>query len=86
MSRALWHCIWDDSALFMVTSAHTYRQRIERAFAAELLAPAEGIAELLKSRPDSATQDEIETIARRFGVSSMVIDHQVRNRLLPAGI
>ncbi len=85
LSRALWHCIWDASAVFMVTSAHTYRQRIERAFAAELLAPADGIATLLKSGPASASQAEMEEVARHFDVSSMVIDHQVRNRLLVAG-
>jgi hypothetical protein len=84
LSRALWHCIWDDSPTFMVTSAHTYPQRVERAFAAELLAPADGIASLLESPPDVATQDELEQIAKHFRVSSLVIDHQVRNRLLAA--
>lgn len=84
LSRALWHCIWDDSPTFMVTSAHTYPQRVERAFAAELLAPADGIASLLESPPDVVTQDELEQIAKHFHVSSLVIDHQVRNRLLAA--
>ncbi len=82
LSRALWHSIWDSSPTFVVSSAHTYRQRVERAFAAELLAPADGIAEILESSPAAATQDELEKVARHFGVSSMVIDHQVRNRLL----
>jgi hypothetical protein len=65
-----------------LTSAHTYRQRVERAFAADLLAPADGIAEILESPPAAATQDELEKVAGHFGVSSMVIDDQVRNRLL----
>lgn len=82
LSRALWHYIWDDSPLFVVTAAHTHRQRIERAFAAELLAPAEGIAQLLESRPEAASQEELEQIAHRYGVSSMVIEHQVRNHLI----
>jgi len=63
LSRALWHYLWDDSPLFMVTAAHTYRQRVERAFAAELLAPAEGIAQLLESPPEAASQEELEQIA-----------------------
>lgn len=82
MSRALWHYLWDDSPLFMVTAAHTYRQRVERAFAAELLAPAEGIAQLLESPPEAASQEELEQIAQRYGVSSMVIEHQPRNHLI----
>jgi Zn-dependent peptidase ImmA (M78 family) len=82
LSRALWHYIWDDSSLFMVTTAHTYRQRVERAFAAELLAPAEGIAELLESPPEAASLEELEQIAQRYGVSSMVIEHQLRNHLI----
>jgi hypothetical protein len=84
LSRALWHSIWDDSPLFIITTAHTYRQRVERAFAAELLAPAEGIAELLESPPEAASQEELEQVAQRFGVSSMVVEHQVRNHLIAA--
>ena len=82
LSRALWHRIWDDSPLFVVTTAHTSRQQIERAFAAELLAPAEGIAQLLESPPEAASQEELEQIAQRYGVSSMVIEHQLRNHLI----
>jgi len=82
LSRALWHYIWDDAPLFMVTAAHTYRQRVERAFAAELLAPAEGIAQFLESPPEAASQEELEQIAQRYGVSSMVIEHQLRNHLI----
>ncbi len=82
LARALWHRIWDDSPLFVVTTAHTLRQRVERAFAAELLAPADGIAQLLESPPEAASQEEVEQIAQRYGVSSMVIEHQLRNHLI----
>lgn len=82
LSRALWHYIWDDSPVFVVTSAHTHRQRVERAFAAELLAPAEGIAQLLESPPEAASQEEVEQIAQRFGVSSIVIERQLQNQLI----
>lgn len=84
LARALWHYVWDDSPWFLVTAAYTLRQRVERAFAAELLAPAEGIAELLESPPEATSQEEIEQIAQRYGVSSMVIEHQLRNHLIAA--
>lgn len=82
LSRALWHCIWDDASIFAVTAAHTQRQSAERAFAAELLAPAEGIASLLESPPEVATDEELEQIAEHFGVSPMVVGYQVRNQLI----
>lgn len=82
LARALWHYVWSDSPLFLVTTAYTLRQRVERAFAAELLAPAKGIAELLESPPEAASQEEVEQIAQRYGVSSMVIEHQLRNHLI----
>jgi hypothetical protein len=82
MARALWRCIWDDAPVFAVTSAYTYRQAVERAFAAELLAPAEGIARLLDSLPEAASDEELEQIAEHFAVSPVVIEHQVTNQLL----
>jgi Zn-dependent peptidase ImmA (M78 family) len=79
----LWHCLWDEAPVFAVTSAHTHRQAIERAFAAELLAPADGILDLLQSPPEAASDEELEQIADHYGVSSMVIGHQLRNQLIP---
>jgi hypothetical protein len=84
LSRALWHSIWDDSSSFIVTTAHTHRQQVERSFAAELLAPAAGIAALLESPPEAASQEELDQVAQRFGVSSLVVEHQVRNHLIAA--
>jgi hypothetical protein len=82
MARALWGTIWDEAPVFAVTSAYTYRQAVERAFAAELLAPAQGIARLLNSPPEEATDEELERIADHFGVSPLVVEHQVANQLL----
>ncbi|MBV9382128.1 MAG: ImmA/IrrE family metallo-endopeptidase [Streptosporangiaceae bacterium] len=82
LARCLWHFIWDDDPYFLVTSAYTDRQKIERAFAAELLAPAEGIAELLPGEPQEASQEELDEVAQHYGVSSMVVSHQVRNQLM----
>lgn len=55
--------------------------RAARAFAAELLAPAEGIARLLgeESDPDERT---FELIADHFGASPIVVAHQYHNQIL----
>jgi hypothetical protein len=52
----------------------TYRQQLGRAFAAEFLAPVKPVLEL------DAKGEPIEEIAARFGVSDMVISHQIENR------
>lgn len=82
LSRALWRYLWEREPLFLVTSTYTDRQKVERAFAAELLAPARGIAELLQGQPETAPQEDVDQIAEHFGVSSMVIQHQLQNQLL----
>lgn len=85
LARALWHYLWgDENALFLVTTAYTDRQKIERAFAAELLAPADGIAQLLETEPEAASSEDIEQVAQHFRVSPTVIQHQVQNQLLSA--
>jgi Zn-dependent peptidase ImmA (M78 family) len=85
LARALWHYLWgEENALFVVTTAYTDRQKVERAFAAELLAPAEGIAQLLETEPNTASLEELEQVAQRFNVSPMIIHHQLQNQLLSA--
>lgn len=51
-----------------------------RAFAAEFLAPAEGIRRMLETlgREDDTT---VETIARQFGVSPLVVSRQLDNQV-----
>jgi Zn-dependent peptidase ImmA (M78 family) len=60
----------------LVKSASDPQQR-NRAFAAEFLAPASG----LRQRVSGAQLDpeEVEALARDFGVSSLVIKHQLEN-------
>jgi hypothetical protein len=82
-ARALWHFLYDPLGSFLVTAAHTDRQKAERAFAAELLAPAEGIAELLDLEAGQFATDDLDAVAERFGVSSQLVRHQVDNQLLP---
>lgn len=55
-----------------MTTAYTERQKVERAFAAELLSVS----------PEIAIQDDLDGIAAHFQVSPMVIKHQLDNQLL----
>lgn len=85
LARALWHYLWgEDGGLFLVTTSYTDRQKVERAFAAELLAPAEGIAQILDLSPESASTEDIEQVAEHFKVSTFVVEHQLKNQLLSA--
>jgi hypothetical protein len=52
----------------------TYRQMLGRAFAAEFLAPARAVLDM------DARGEPIDEIAANFGVSDMVISHQIENR------
>jgi hypothetical protein len=82
LARALWHMTVRRDPLFLVTAAYTEQQRIERAFAAELLAPAEGINRMLAARADD---EDLTGIAAEFRVSPMVIYHQVTNQIGQTG-
>jgi hypothetical protein len=65
---------------FVLSAARGYEERVARAFAAELLAPAEGIRQVLAGlgRHDDVA---LETVARRFHVSPLVVRHQYDNQL-----
>jgi hypothetical protein len=84
LARSMWHFIWEDGTYFLVTGAYTDRLKTERAFAAELLAPAAGIAEKLGVDPHSATEEDLEDVAQHFGVQPVLVSHQVRNQLMGA--
>lgn len=60
----------------LVTRAYTWQQAASRAFAAELLAPAEALRPELNG---GVSQERVQTIASQFGVSTKVIEHQLRN-------
>lgn len=84
LARALWHLLWADSRTFLVTSAYTDRQRVERAFAAEFLAPAPGIAAMIGGDVlGDLDEGLLEEIAGTYDVSPMLIQHQVDNQLIP---
>ncbi len=61
----------------LIVNAATEQQKRNRAFAAELLAPAETIQHCLAGGETS--QEEIDEIAYILGVSSHVVLHQVEN-------
>lgn len=64
----------------LVSEAGTERQKRNRAFAAEFLAPAESIQKNISGH--EVTCEEIDEIAYHMGVSSFVIEHQVKNHRL----
>jgi len=65
---------------FVLSAARSQDERVARAFAAELLAPAEGIRQTLESigkDDDSA----MEAVAQRFRVSPLLVRHQYDNQI-----
>jgi hypothetical protein len=64
----------------LLTRISSDRQKRNRAFAAELLALAEGIRKLIsESRID---RDEVAEVAAELGVSEWLVEHQVQNHQL----
>ena len=61
----------------LLTTAHSNRQQQGRAFAAEFLAPSAGLQEFVDHGVMS--EERVEDLASRFGVSPWVIEHQVEN-------
>lgn len=62
----------------LLTRSSRYGERAERAFAAEFLAPAEGIVEVLCG---NFSDDAVQRAAKRFNVSPLLIAHQIDNQL-----
>lgn len=56
--------------LFPATQAYSYRQKAQRAFAAELLSPFDGVNEILGSDDSDEKQDDA---AQHYQVSAMTI-------------
>ena len=75
--RGLGEYFFHPGSASLVNTANTDRQKRNRAFAAELMAPAERIREHLSGW--EATPEEIDEIACSLGVSSYVVLHQMEN-------
>jgi hypothetical protein len=78
-ARGLWNAIATPTPdhLFLLTTARTQRQRAGRAFAAELLAPLEGIASLMPGEVDA--DGAVEEVAAHFAVSPLLVQLQLDN-------
>ena len=63
----------------LVTGAHTREQRASRAFAAEFLAPAEGLSRQVGG---TVSPGEIDDLAHHYGVRPLAISHQIQNHRL----
>lgn len=79
-ARAIWHFARRSPGMFLVVASYGLRQKMERAFAAEFLAPADGIRQII-SDPTAASVDEVENAAENYNVSPLVIQHQIENQL-----
>lgn len=77
-ARAIWfrHFGGNLTTRRLVTGAHTWDQRGSRAFAAQFLAPAEGLRQHVGGR---VSRTEVEQLADQYEVSSSVIRHQIEN-------
>lgn len=64
----------------LVTASYTWEQRASRAFAAELLAPAEALRQRI--RGDSVSAPEVEQYAEEFFVNPVLIERQIENHAL----
>ncbi|CAI9418010.1 hypothetical protein [Nocardioides sp. T2.26MG-1] len=63
----------------LLTRSTQYTERTERAFAAELLAPAEGIAEILGG---DFSDEALQRAAEYFRVNTILVQHQVENQVV----
>lgn len=79
-ARALGRRSFDDreGEILLTATRRQYAEQVERAFAAEFLAPAAGVAELLEQ---DYTDTAIEKLALQYDVNPRVIEHQVENQL-----
>ena len=75
--RALAEVLASPSTDTLITKANSERQQRNRAFAAEFLAPSSGLRASISGQ--TVAGDEIDELADEFGVSSRVIEHQIRN-------
>ncbi|MDX5935531.1 ImmA/IrrE family metallo-endopeptidase [Acidithiobacillus thiooxidans] len=66
-----------DKQFSLITRSKTYRQKFQRAFAAEFLCPREEVQNRLDC--DSADEEVIADIAESFRVSTYVVEHALEN-------
>ncbi len=74
-ARALALSLLTDRELLLLDPAHTDLSKTARAFAAESLAPAEGIRDYLAVLPE-VTTSALEAVAGYYDVSPLLVQHQ----------
>jgi hypothetical protein len=80
-ARALGRALFQPTGTaFLLTPTATPHQQRARAFAAELLAPASGIQQMLEALGDDS-DGAYEAVAKRYGVRPLLVRHQVVNQL-----
>ena len=75
--RALFEVLTSWGSDSLVTRARSERQQRNRAFAAEFLAPSDGLRKRISTR--IVDSDDMSELASEFGVSSHVVEHQIKN-------
>ena len=75
--RALSEMLASPNTDGLLTRAHTERQQRNRAFAAEFLAPSSALQEKISG--PVVDGEDIDEWAAQFGVSTRVIEHQIKN-------
>ena len=75
--RALAEVLMSPGSDTLLTKAHSERQKRNRAFAAEFLAPSQGLQQRI--RRNVVDSDDMSEMAAEFGVSPLLIEHQIRN-------
>jgi len=79
-ARALGLSLLTRRPVALLDPTHADLAQQTRAFAAEVLAPADGIADFLSVFP-SVTERALDAVADRFGTSPLVVQHQYENQL-----
>ncbi|MGA2259423.1 MAG: hypothetical protein ABSG53_32515 [Thermoguttaceae bacterium] len=78
IARSLYHAIvTTHTSQRLVTAAYSWEQKASRAFAAELLAPRQALAQRIST--SGADSGAIETLSREFDTSTIVIENQLEN-------
>ena len=76
-SRALANVLTTPKASSVLTKARSWRQQLGLAFAAEFLAPSFALRERISTHV--VLEEDIDRLAKEFGVSAFVIEHQIDN-------
>ena len=77
LCRALAEVLVSPNTNTLLTRANSERQQRNGTFAAEFLAPSSGLQKRISGQ--TVDGDQIDELADEFGVSSLVIEHQVQN-------